>query len=62
MFANGHYVFEDNSIFNYKMAYQGEFNDVDKQQTIKWNSTKLNIDWPCTNPIISKRDNNGKNI
>ena len=44
------------------MAYQGEFNDVDKQQTIKSNSTKLNIDWPCTNPIISKRDNNGKNI
>ena len=51
---------KDDSIFNYKMAYQGEFNDVDKQQTIKWNSKKFNIDWPCTNPIISKRDKNGK--
>ena len=59
MFANGHYVFEDDSIFSYKMAYQGEFNDVDKQKTIKWNSTKFNIDWPCTTPIISKRDANG---
>ena len=59
MFANGHYVFEDDSIFSYKLAYQGEFNDVDKQQTIKWNSTKFNIDWPCTTPIISKRDANG---
>ena len=60
MFANGHYVMEDNSIFNYKMAYVGEYNDVDKQQTIRWNSRKFNIDWPCTNPIISKRDKNGK--
>ena len=59
MFANGHYVFEDDSIFSYKMAYQEEFNDVDKQKTIKWNSTKFNIDWPCTTPIISKRDANG---
>jgi dTDP-4-dehydrorhamnose 3,5-epimerase len=60
MFANGHYVMKDDSIFNYKMAYQGEFNDVDKQQTIKWNSSRFKIDWPCTNPIISKRDKNGK--
>ena len=36
-FANGHYVMEKNSIFYYKLAYKGEFNDVDKQQTIKWN-------------------------
>tara|TARA_B100000780_G_C21048901_1_gene421126 strand:- start:240 stop:842 length:603 start_codon:yes stop_codon:yes gene_type:complete len=61
MFANGHYVMKNDSIFSYKMAYKGEFNDVDKQQTIKWNSDKFNIEWPCTNPIISKRDKNGKN-
>ena len=60
MFANGHYVMKNDSIFNYKMAYKGEFNDVDKQHTIKWNSKKFNIEWPCTNPIISKRDKNGK--
>jgi dTDP-4-dehydrorhamnose 3,5-epimerase len=51
---------EKNSVFYYKMAYRGEFNDVDKQQTIKWDSKKFNIEWPCTNPIISKRDANGK--
>jgi len=61
MFANGHYVMKDDSIFNYKMAYIGEFNDVDKQQTIKWNSKRFKIDWPCTNPIISNRDKNGEN-
>ena len=59
-FANGHYVMEKNSIFYYKLAYEGEFVDVDKQKTIKWNSKKFNIEWPCTNPIISKRDRNGK--
>jgi dTDP-4-dehydrorhamnose 3,5-epimerase len=60
MFANGHYVMKDDSIFSYKMAYKGEFNDVDAQHTIKWDSTKFNIEWPCTDPIISKRDKNGK--
>ena len=59
-FANGHYVMEKNSIFYYKLAYDGEFVDVDKQKTIKWNSKKFNIEWPCTKPIISKRDANGK--
>ena len=34
-FANGHYVMEKNSIFYYKLAYDGEFVDVDKQKTIK---------------------------
>jgi len=59
MFANGHYVYEDDSIFYYKMAYHGEYNDENKQQTIKWDSKKFNIEWPCTTPIISKRDANG---
>ena len=59
MFANGHYVFEDDSIFHYKMAYHGEYNDENKQQTIKWDDTKYEIEWPCTNPILSKRDANG---
>lgn len=58
-FANGHYVLKDESIFYYKLAYDGEFNDVEDQQTIKWDNKKFNIDWPTQNPIISKRDANG---
>ena len=42
------------------LEYDGEFLDVDKQKTIKWDSNKFKIEWPCTNPIISKRDANGK--
>lgn len=59
MFANGHFVMEDDSIFHYKMAYKGEYNDVDSQQTIVFNDKRFNIDWPIENPIVSKRDKNG---
>ena len=58
-FANGHFVLEDDSIFYYKLAYSGEFNDVENQQTYKWDNKKFNIDWPIENPIVSNRDKNG---
>ena len=56
MFANGHCVLEDNSVFYYKQAYKGEYNDVENQGTIAWNDKKFKIDWPIDNPILSKRD------
>ena len=56
MFANGHFVMEDNSIFYYKMAYKGEYNDENAQKTIVFNNPKFNIDWPVQSPILSKRD------
>ena len=58
MFANGHFVMEDDSIFHYKMAYKGEYNDETKQKTIVFNDKRFNIDWPIDNPILSKRDRN----
>ena len=57
-----HYVMEDDSIMSYKMAYKGEFNNVDEQQTIRWDSDKFNMEWPCTSPILSKRDKNAKKL
>lgn len=58
-FANGHFVMEDDSIFFYKLAYQGEYNDETKQKTILFNDRRFNIDWPVQNPILSKRDKYG---
>ena len=55
-FANGHYVLEDNSIFHYKLAYEGEYNDVENQGTIIWNDKRFNIDWPSDNGILAQRD------
>lgn len=59
MFANGHYVMEDDSIFSYKMAYDGEYNDENKQKTIVFNDKRFNVEWPVAQPILSNRDRNG---
>jgi dTDP-4-dehydrorhamnose 3,5-epimerase len=58
MFANGHYVLTDDSLFCYKMAYEGEYNDDTKQKTVRWDDPELGIDWPTKTPILSKRDAN----
>ena len=59
MFANGHFVMEDDSLFHYKMAYQGEYNDETKQKTIMFNDKRFGIEWPVQQPILSKRDRDG---
>ena len=46
----------DYSIYNYKLAYLGDYNDYDKQFTYKWNDDRIGINWPQTNPILSERD------
>lgn len=56
--ANGHLVLSDSCIFSYKQTtlYQG----ADKQFTLKWNDSFLNINWPTESPILSLRDQNGQ--
>ena len=51
-FANGHFVMEDDSIFFYKMAYDGEYNDENKQKTIVFNDKRFNVEWPVAQPIF----------
>ena len=54
--GNGFLVMSDTSVFHYKWSYEGEYPDVDKQFTIKWNDPIIGIDWPIQNPILSRRD------
>lgn len=56
-FVNGYYVKSEEAVFHYKLAYDGEYIDADKQLTIAWNDNRLKINWPCTNPILQDRDN-----
>lgn len=56
MFANGHLVLSDTAVFFYKWSYPGEYPDVEDQFTIKWNDERIGINWPISNPILSKRD------
>jgi dTDP-4-dehydrorhamnose 3,5-epimerase len=55
-FVNGYYVKSDRAVFHYKLAYDGSYIDADDQMTIRWNDESLNINWPCRNPILQKRD------
>tara|TARA_R110000824_G_scaffold155306_1_gene327981 strand:- start:1054 stop:1527 length:474 start_codon:yes stop_codon:yes gene_type:complete len=54
--GNGFFVLSDHCVFQYKWSYDGEYPDVEDQFSIKWNDSTINIDWPCDNPILSRRD------
>ena len=56
MFANGHLVLSNEATFFYKWSYKGKYPDVKDQFTLKWNDPKLDIHWPISTPILSKRD------
>ena len=52
-FGNGHLVLSAQAIFHYK---QSSYYDRSTQFTLLWNDPKLDIWWPVTNPILSRRD------
>ena len=56
MFANGHLVLSKKATFFYKWSYPGEYPDVKDQFSLKWNDSKIGIQWPINNPILSNRD------
>ena len=56
--GNAYYVSGgDGAVYHYKLAYEGDYFDVQDQFTVGWNDRRLNIDWPVKNPITSQRDN-----
>ncbi len=58
-FANGHLALTDKIIFNYK---QSEYYDQKRQFTYQWNDPRFKIWWPVKNPMISRRDEEGKYV
>ena len=56
-FANGFCSLSEESIYSYKLAYRGDYNDFGDQFTLKWNDNNLKIKWPISKPILSRRDN-----
>ena len=55
-YGNGHFILSDKCVFHYKLAFDGEYNDVDTQFVIKWNDPDWDIEWPHNNPILYGRD------
>ena len=54
--GNSFYVQSEVCVYNYKLAYQGDYPDVNDQFTLRWNDPIYGIDWPCENPLLSDRD------
>ena len=54
---NGHLSLTKQCIFWYK--WSENYRGPESQVTCKWDDKKLDIDWPCKNPILSERDKNG---
>jgi dTDP-4-dehydrorhamnose 3,5-epimerase len=52
-YAHGFCVVSDSADFFYKCT---DFYDPNDQQGIIWNDSELNIDWPISKPLISKKD------
>lgn len=56
-FGNAQYVSsKSDALYYYKWAYEGEYVDAKDQFTYAWNDSRIAIDWPTSNPILSDRD------
>jgi dTDP-4-dehydrorhamnose 3,5-epimerase len=55
--GNGHLVLSDQAIFHYK---QSTYYNQKGQFTYRWDDPELGIWWPIGNPILSKRDSEGR--
>lgn len=56
-YAHGFLVLSNNAIFSYLVD---NIYDPSSEETILWNDKDLNIDWGLKNPIVSKKDSEGK--
>ena len=54
--GNSFLVLSDTCVYNYKLAYSGGYIDCDEQFTLKWDDSRVNINWPIKDPILQARD------
>lgn len=55
-FGNAFLVISDYALYHYKLAYLGEYFDVENQFSHSWNDPSINIQWQSLKPILSQRD------
>jgi dTDP-4-dehydrorhamnose 3,5-epimerase len=56
-FGNGHLALSEKIMFCYK---QSEYYDPASQFSIRFDDPKYNVWWPIKNPVLSQRDEGGK--
>ena len=54
--GNAFFVRSEESVYLYKLAYEGNYADYNEQFTISWDDKEINIDWENIKPILSDRD------
>ena len=54
--GNAFYVNSQEAVYHYKLAYEGDYFDIDKQFSINWNDPSIGVKWLSKNPILSNRD------
>lgn len=52
-FAHGFLSIEDDTIFSYKCT---NYYSPENENTLLWNDTDLDINWPIKEPLVSKKD------
>ena len=55
-FGNATLCLSKDAVLHYKLFYNGAYSDVNKQYSMKWNDKRMNINWPKSKFILSKRD------
>ena len=56
MFLNSWLCLSKDCIYSYDYSFKGNYNDVSKQISVKWNDNRINYNWPIKKPILSIRD------
>ena len=59
-FANAYLCLSKQCVFHYKWSYSGNYPDVKKQKSYRWNDPKFKMNWPIKKPILSNRDKSSK--
>lgn len=58
-FAHGFLVLSETADFEYKCT---DYYDPSDEESLLWNDTDLNIDWPIDNPKLSEKDLKAKSL
>ena len=55
-------AFHAKSIENIVIYFVSEFYNSKNEIGVMWNDKRLNLNWKCKKPIVSKKDNSNFNI
>ena len=59
--GNAFYTTINDTIYHYKLSYEGDYKDFDEQFTLSWDDKDLAIAWNLSDmPLLSRRDKLGE--